>query len=88
MWNDELAELAQSYADNCDNKPNPNRNTATFTHDEVGESISFLPGATDYDKLVEIFNFDGNAYTFDPPNCISVSCDRYIQVSSIHLSST
>ena len=53
-----------------------------------GRVFLSLPGATDYDKLVEIFNFDGNAYTFDPPNCISVSCDRYIQVSSIHLSST
>ena len=88
VWNDELATVAQNYADRCVFEHNPDRSTQSETFSYVGENLYASVGsAADYVGSVqswydEVADFDYNSNSCDP----SKVCGHYTQVLHIIVS--
>ena len=81
VWNDELAQFAQTYAEACIDGPNPNRNTASFSG--IGENRGFSTRAdVNYGAILQQFFNERTDYDFNTPSCISAdhTCEEYRQV--------
>ena len=87
-WNDELAEAAQTYVQQCNFVPNPNRNTASFSN--IGETRAFAMGVADpdtaLDQLVEN-NIFGDRTNYDITQVIPIclilgGCQLFRQVAT------
>ena len=80
-WNDELATIAQNYANRCIWAHNPSRISKTFSY--VGENIYTTTGiVSDYRSVVqswynEVANYHYSSNTCDPGKV----CGHYTQVS-------
>ena len=83
MWNEELAQVAQNYAEMCMLESNPDRVAQQSTFQSVGESFTAIgTQQPDYNNAVGLAWFGQRVfYTFDPPSCSS-ACDFYTQVSN------
>ena len=80
-WNDELATIAQDYANRCIWGHNPSRNSESFLY--VGENIYVTTGTvSDYRSVVqtwydEVADYHYSSNTCDPGK----ACEHYTQVS-------
>ena len=59
-WNDELAEVAQTYSTKCTTQPNPNRTSQAPSFSTVGENsgVSIPPSSESFGQVVGLW-FDG-----------------------------
>ena len=82
VWNEDLANLAQMYAEECDFTHNADRQLAAFT--SVGENLAATSssGAPDYTGLVQQWYNEVNDYTYSTNQCVpGRACGHYTQVS-------
>ncbi len=83
VWNDELATVAQTYAEKCVLAPNNNR-TQQSTFTTVGENILIYSDSgnrLNYTRLVDIWYSEGADYNYSTNTCSSNSvCGHYTQV--------
>ncbi len=83
VWNDELATVAQTYAEKCVLGSNNNRSQqSTFT--TVGENILLIPSVnnyTSYTELVGLWHSQVANYVYDMNICRApAGCGAYTQV--------
>ena len=82
-WNDELAKVAQDYADKCVWGENSERNSQQTAFAEVGENIGLRTGSSsDCVSLVDGWDREKYYYTYATGKCSSI-CDQYTQVSFV-----
>ena len=84
QWSDELASVAQAYAEQCIFDHNSERVGQQGTFASVGENLaSSSPateiGNTDLQSLVTNWDNEKNDYDYDSNSCGSV-CGHYTQV--------
>ena len=81
MWNDELAVLAQNYAEECVFAHNQERVSQQETFSSVGENLAANSGPADYADLVQRWYDEVNYYTYSSDTCAdSKMCGHYTQV--------
>jgi len=84
-WNDELAEVAQNYADKCIWAHNGDRTGQQQTFSYVGENIGEETGAADYPFLVNMWLNEKEDYDYDTNTCsVGKACGHYTQVSIVY----
>ena len=82
MWNEELAEIAQSYSEMCIYGHNPDRHGQSTTFEIVGENLALTTAsAVDYVSLVQAWYDEVNDYTYSTMECApGKACGHYTQV--------
>ena len=90
VWNDELAQVAQTWADQCRVDPlqhNPDRSSQSSSFNYVGENIGFSTNLNEPStEIVRRWYDEVQDYTFGPvggSNVCSAVCGHYTQVSAI-----
>lgn len=80
VWNDELANVAQEYADNCVFNHNSLRSDQSPSFSYVGENLFISSGsATNYTAYVEGWFNEVQVYNYNSNQCSGV-CGHYTQV--------
>ena len=81
MWNDELAQVAQTYSERCMYEDNPNRTSQAPSFSSVGENLALSSDLSriNYEALFMLWNNESSDYNFTTSECSSV-CDHYTQV--------
>ena len=79
-WNDDLAQVAQNYADNCVFEHNSNRASQQSTFTSVGENLFAGSGQANYTSAVLSWYNEVQDYTYSSNSCSGV-CGHYTQVS-------
>ena len=79
VWNDELAQVAQSYAEQCIFDHNDNRVSSQSTFTSVGENLLVTTASADYESFVESWFDERENYDYDSGQCSAV-CGHYTQV--------
>ena len=84
MWNDELAQVAQTYSESCVFQNNADRTSQQTSFSSVGENLGITSASMDdYDGLFESWLSQRNSYNFTPNTCSSI-CGQYTQVGKVH----
>ena len=79
-WNDELASVAQSYAEQCIFEHNNDRVSQQGTFSSVGENLAMeTESVANYTALVEGWNSQVENYNYEQNSC-TVVCAAYTQV--------
>jgi hypothetical protein len=80
-WSEELAIVAQNYAEQCFFGHNPNRANQQETFRFVGENLAAGSGAADYVGFVRSWYNEESDYNFDSNSCTpGAVCGHYTQV--------
>ena len=88
MWNDELAQVAQSYSDQCTFQHNSDRVSQQGSFDTVGENLAITSESNDtYEDLFSNWLNEANSYNFTTNSC-SMICGHYTQVHKLYNSYT
>ena len=86
MWNDELAQVAQTYSERCMFAHNPDRASQAPSFSSVGENLAISPALGDnYEGLFMSWHNERSAYNFTTNSCSRV-CGHYTQVRCIAIS--
>ena len=87
MWNNELAKIAQSYANKCVFAHNADRSSQSETYSYVGENLYASVGsAADYDAAVQSWYNEVENFDYDSNSCAeNKACGHYTQVNYIHV---
>lgn len=81
-WNDELAQVAQTHAEQCVFEQNANRASQVATFSSVGENVlANTATVVDYAGLVQIWFDERGDYVFSTEICNNI-CGHYTQVKS------
>lgn len=80
-WSDELALVAQNYADKCIFEHNPNKNNEQNTFGVVGENLFMTTGGFDPTGSIQAWYNEVGGYTYSDRSCSGV-CGHYTQVVS------
>ena len=80
LWNNDLAQVAQNYADNCVFEHNSNRVSQQSTFTSVGENLFASSGQANYTSAVLSWYNEVEDYTYSSNTCSAV-CGHYTQVS-------
>ncbi len=83
IWNDELAVLAQQYAEQCIFDHNPLRTNQQRIFRYIGENLAVNNRQRNYTREVERWYREVSEYDFVEDSCTEV-CGHYTQVS-VHL---
>ena len=81
VWNDELAQVAQDYAEMCLFEHNTARVASQSTFSSVGENLFAGTGPAEYTAAVESWYNEKQDYDYDNNTCSAV-CGHYTQVSA------
>ena len=83
VWSDELAGVAQNYADTCVWAHNAARTSQQTTFNYVGENIAITTQQSpSYSGLVGMWDAEKQDYDYDSNTCAArKSCGHYTQVS-------
>ena len=82
MWNDELAQVAQNYAEQCVFENNTDRVTQQSTFSSVGENLAAGSGPADFTGFVQCWYDEVQDYNFSSNSCAAnETCDHYTQVN-------
>ena len=84
-WNDELATIAQNYADRCIFRHNDDRNNqqVQLKFSNVGENLAISSSPlSNYTALVESWHKERREYNYDANNCSGI-CGHYRQVYNL-----
>ena len=79
MWSDELAQVAQTYAEQCVFQHNPDRISQQNTFSSVGENLFAGSGPADYEAAVQSWYDEVADYDYALNTCGAV-CGHYTQV--------
>ena len=84
QWNDELVNVAQTYAEGCEFEHNPNRVAQQGTFASVGENLGTRSSLTaianaDLQQLMTAWDNEKSDYNFQTNSCTAV-CGHYTQV--------
>ena len=83
IWNDELAQVAQSYAEQCVFAHNSERSSQSPSFQFVGENLAARTGPADYIQDINNWYNEVADYTYDTNSCNEGAvCGHYTQVSS------
>ena len=83
IWNDELAIIAQNYAEGCVFRHNPNRSILAPSFDYVGENLAITTSSrVNYTALAELWHNEVIHYNYSTNRCSDV-CGHYTQVCKI-----
>ena len=85
MWNQDLADLAQNYAEGC-NFAHNNQRHGSFGYEFVGENLGAksIESDGDYTFLVQAWYNEVNDYTYSTHTCEpGKQCGHYTQVRQI-----
>ena len=80
VWNTELADIAQAYAELCVFDHNDERSAQSVTFEKVGENLAATNGPADYSALVQEWYNEVNDYIFSTGECSGPTCGHYTQV--------
>jgi hypothetical protein len=81
VWNDDLAMVAQNYAEQCVFEHNDNRVSQQSTFSSVGENLAATTGSANYTRLVRNWYDENQDYDFSSRSCANV-CGHYTQVGA------
>ncbi len=82
VWNDELAQVAQTYAEQCVFDHNPGRVSQQATFSSVGENLFASTGMADYEGFVQGWYDEVADYDYASNSCgAGAVCGHYTQVS-------
>lgn len=80
-WSDELAQVAQNYAEECVFQHNQNSVVQQSTYTSVGENLAAGSGPADYIGFVQNWYNEVSYYDYDTNSCNSGQvCGHYTQV--------
>nr|XP_034330687.1 peptidase inhibitor 16-like [Crassostrea gigas] len=80
-WSDELATVAQNYANKCVSGHNPNKYDKAESFKRVGENLYYSKDEATPRKAVEFWDNEKNSYDFGTNNCThEKTCGHYTQV--------
>lgn len=83
MWNDELAQVAQNYAEQCTLEQNDNRVSQQSSFESVGENFAATSlanvTASEYVAFVTAWYNENADYNYEANTCTAV-CEHYTQV--------
>lgn len=82
VWNDELAQVAQNYAEMCQFEHNTARVANQSTFATVGENLFAGTGSTDYTAAVQSWFDERQHYDYAANTCSAV-CGHYTQVGAL-----
>ena len=80
VWSDELAQVAQDYAEVCTFGHNSNRVSEQTEFTSVGENLAAGSGAANYAQFVQNWYDEVEDYNYDSNTCDNV-CGHYTQVT-------
>ena len=81
-WNNELARVAQNYAEQCIFAHNSDRVSQQSTFSSVGENLFASSGAADYSGFVQGWYNEETDYNYNSNECTpGAVCGHYTQVS-------
>ncbi len=85
MWNDELAGVAQTYAELCVFEHNNNRQSQQNTFSSVGENLAAATGtgSDDFPGFVQRWYDEVQDYNFETNSCNANAVGHYTQVMII-----
>ena len=85
MWNDELAQVAQGYSEQCKYEHNSDRVSQQGSFSSVGENLAITSESNDtYEDLFSTWVDQVNYYNFTMNSCSSI-CGHYTQVHKLKL---
>ncbi len=86
VWNTELAQVAQTYAEMCVFDHNSQRNDQVPSYTHVGENLAIITASPgNYTYLVESWYNEVQDYTYNNLTCTEgEACGHYTQVSAVH----
>ena len=83
VWNDELAQLAQNYAEMCNNVHNSDRHDQSSSFTFVGENLAATTALdNDYVRLVQLWYDEVQYFTHGTGCEMDQVCGHYTQVNS------
>ena len=81
VWNDDLARVAQQYAENCTFLYNADRTRQQNVYSYVGENMGLTASAyVDYTLMIQSWNDDVYDYNYATNHCYGGTCGKYTQV--------
>ena len=81
VWNSELAQVAQNYAEQCNFAHNGDRISQQATFSSVGENLYASSGAADYPGAVQSWYDEVTDYNYNSNECNpGAVCGHYTQV--------
>ena len=81
VWNDELAMVAQNYAEQCMFEHNADRVSQQSTFSSVGENIAATTASANYTDLVKNWYDENQDYDYSSNSCAQGRvCGHYTQV--------
>lgn len=84
IWDPELADIAQEFAELCIFDHNPERHEKSSEFDFVGENLAATTKPADYTALVQLWYDEVSDYTFSTGECTPGRvCEHYTQVKYI-----
>ena len=85
MWSDDLAEVAQNYAEVCVFDHNSNRVSEQTEFTSVGENLAAGSGAANYTRFVQNWYAEVEDYNYASNTCDDNEiCGHYTQVTSCY----
>ena len=83
VWSDELAMVAQNYAEQCVFEHNANRVSQQSTFTSVGENLAATTGLANYTGLIRNWYDENQYYDYSLNSCAQGQvCGHYTQVHS------
>lgn len=80
VWNDELAQVAQTYSEGCTFEHNDDRVNQQGSFSSVGENLAITTDSgDDYKTLFSTWENETDSYNFTTNTCSAV-CGHYTQV--------
>lgn len=76
VWNDQLATVAEGYAQECIWGHNPQRTKQQNDFKYVGENLFLTTGGFDADQVVQSWYDEVNYYSYEDGSCTHV-CGHY-----------
>ena len=83
-WNDDLAVVAQNYAERCIFAHNSDRDSQQSTFTSVGENLFAVSGAANYTSAVLNWYNEVQYYTYSSNSCTQ-DCGHYTQVRIVQV---
>ena len=81
VWNDDLARVAQNYAEKCVFAHNLDRTSQQSSFTCIGENIAAETGAANYTQLVQLWDDESMNYIYSTMSCTpGKQCGHYTQV--------